>query len=41
MRAAMLRLTLSEYVGRLIRTDAQLTGLTDLVEAEAREARDE
>lgn len=34
VRAAMLRLTLSEYIGHLVRTDARLSGLIDLVEAE-------
>lgn len=32
MRAAMLGVTLSQYVGQLVRTDAERTGLAGLVE---------
>lgn len=37
MRAAMLRQTLSEYVAGLVRTDAEISGLLDLVEEQTGE----
>lgn len=40
MRATLLGVSFSEYLAQLIRTDAQLTGLVDLVQAESEEVDD-
>lgn len=38
VRAAQLRCSVSEYVGRLIREDAEQAGISDLLVADGKEA---